>query len=234
MPVYAYKGLNSSGKEQKGLLDAESPKMLRATLKKQGHPHRRLPGGDEEGEGQESSRSRGSTEVDLGKYFQRVSVAELALVHPPARHAPEERHHAHSTRSPPSSIRSRTRKMKKAFRRDSNRPSTKAPSLADRDGAAPRRSSATSTSAWCEPGEASGALDKVLIRLAGLHRSAGPAHVEDHERDALPADHARRRRHSSPSSSSWWSSLRITKIFDSGESGAAASDEAPDLHGGLW
>ena len=36
MPVYAYKGLNSSGKEVKGVVDAESPKVLRTQLRKEG------------------------------------------------------------------------------------------------------------------------------------------------------------------------------------------------------
>jgi general secretion pathway protein F len=36
MPVFVYKGLDARGKEVKGMLDAESPKTLRATLKKDG------------------------------------------------------------------------------------------------------------------------------------------------------------------------------------------------------
>ena len=36
MPVYAYKGLKDDGREIKGLLDADSPKVLRAQLKKLG------------------------------------------------------------------------------------------------------------------------------------------------------------------------------------------------------
>ena len=80
MPVFVYKGLDARGKEVKGMLDAESPKTLRATLKKDGiriveHREENAP---------KSSRSTAaalaSTEVDLKKYFERITVAEVALV----------------------------------------------------------------------------------------------------------------------------------------------------------
>jgi general secretion pathway protein F len=80
MPVYAYKGLNESGREVKGMLDAESPRTLRGMLKRQGiriiehreETSRKVDGG--------SGGFSLSSEVDLKKYFERTSVAEIALV----------------------------------------------------------------------------------------------------------------------------------------------------------
>ncbi len=79
MPVYAYKGLNERGKEVKGMLDADSPRVLRGLLKKQGV---RIIEHREEDQSQKSEGlfSATSTEVDLGKYFERITVADLALV----------------------------------------------------------------------------------------------------------------------------------------------------------
>ena len=79
MPVYAYKGLNERGKEVKGLLDADSPRVLRTLLKKQGVriiEHRE----EDEAAKSEGLFSSTSTEIDIGKYFERVSVADIALV----------------------------------------------------------------------------------------------------------------------------------------------------------
>lgn len=80
MPVYAYKGLNDAGKEVKGLLDAESPRSLRTQLKKQGI---RIIEHQEEREKKAKNKGielSGSTEIDFSKYFQRVTVSDLALV----------------------------------------------------------------------------------------------------------------------------------------------------------
>jgi len=80
MPVYAYKGLNTTGREVKGLLDAESPRVLRSLLKKQGI---RIVEHKEENEKKQKQgllSSGASTEIDFGKYFDRVGVAEIALV----------------------------------------------------------------------------------------------------------------------------------------------------------
>ncbi|MEM9114636.1 MAG: type II secretion system inner membrane protein GspF [Myxococcota bacterium] len=80
MPVYAYKGLNESGREVKGMLDAESPRTLRSTLKRQGIriiEHKEETSRNAEGGGGGLNLS---TEVDFKKYFERTSVAEIALV----------------------------------------------------------------------------------------------------------------------------------------------------------
>lgn len=62
------------------MLDAESPKTLRATLKKDGI---RIVEHREENAPKSSRRTAAalaSTEVDLKKYFERITVAEVALV----------------------------------------------------------------------------------------------------------------------------------------------------------
>ncbi|MEL6186770.1 MAG: type II secretion system inner membrane protein GspF [Myxococcota bacterium] len=86
MPVYAYRGLDARGKEQKGLLDADSPKSLRAMLKKQGiritdHKEQstKNKGGQRSSEGGFLS-GLGDTEIDFGEFFSRVDTAEIALV----------------------------------------------------------------------------------------------------------------------------------------------------------
>ncbi|MFO0723249.1 MAG: type II secretion system inner membrane protein GspF [Myxococcota bacterium] len=80
MPVFVYKGLDARGKEVKGMLDAESPKGLRAALKKDGiriveHREENAPAGKKS-----AAAALASTEVDLAKYLERITVAEVALV----------------------------------------------------------------------------------------------------------------------------------------------------------
>ncbi len=79
MPVYAYRGLNPRGKEVKGILDAESPKVLRTMLKKDGI---RIIEHREELENTSSGSfigSAGQTQIDLKRYFERITVADIAL-----------------------------------------------------------------------------------------------------------------------------------------------------------
>ncbi|MBI2378596.1 MAG: type II secretion system inner membrane protein GspF [Deltaproteobacteria bacterium] len=91
MPVYAYKGLDARGKEVKGLLDSESPRSLRASLKKDGVrviEHREenaSKNGAAKGSSSAAAEASASisdlanTEVDLGKYLERITVADIAL-----------------------------------------------------------------------------------------------------------------------------------------------------------
>src|SRR5438876_12303531 len=89
MPIFAYKGLDSRGKPQNGIRDAESPKALRAALRKDGifltemREERAGKAGKRGavviatgGAGEKSMLSR---EVDFGKYFQRVKPQEVAV-----------------------------------------------------------------------------------------------------------------------------------------------------------
>lgn len=81
MPVFVYRGLDASGREVKGMRDAESPKSLRAVLKKEGV---RIIEQHEEGGGKKTTKDKAqalaATQVDLKRLFDRVSVAEIALV----------------------------------------------------------------------------------------------------------------------------------------------------------
>lgn len=86
MPVFAYKGLNDAGKEVRGMLDAESPKTLRAMLKKQGiliveHREETARGkkGDESRSARDLFASARETEIDIKKFTERISTAEIAL-----------------------------------------------------------------------------------------------------------------------------------------------------------
>lgn len=88
MPVFVWKGLDERGNAVKGMRDAESPKSLRVLLKKEGiriveHREEGAPAGakaDPKAKAKLDAKSLASTEVDLGKYFERVSVADIALI----------------------------------------------------------------------------------------------------------------------------------------------------------
>lgn len=163
MPVYAYKGLNDSGKEVKGLLDAESPRSLRSQLKKQGI---RIIEHQEEREKKTKKKGielSGSTEIDFSKYFQRVTVSDLALV---------TRQLATLLKSGITLINSLAaivdqvdnEKMKTAFG-EIKSAVNEGSSLADAMGQHPTIFDHLYVS-MVRAGEASGALDKVLMRLA--------------------------------------------------------------------
>ncbi len=76
MPVYEYVGLDAGGKATKGIVDAESPKSARGRLRKQGVFPTEVW---EKKEG--ATRGKGlNVEIDVGKYFQRISVQDLATL----------------------------------------------------------------------------------------------------------------------------------------------------------
>ncbi len=78
MPVYQYTGMNAKGKRQKGVLDADNPRVLKDQLKKQGIFL------IEHAEGATTAVSSGeglNREVDLSKFFgQRVPAMEIAML----------------------------------------------------------------------------------------------------------------------------------------------------------
>lgn len=164
MPVFIYKGLDTAGKEVKGMRDADSPKTLRAVLKKEGiriTEHR-----EETAVAAKAAKKRidfTSTEVDFKKMFERVTVADVALT---------TRQLATLLKSGITLIDSlsaivdqvETDKMKKVFG------SIKA---AVNEGSSLANAMAQHPEVFNElyvsmirAGEASGALDRVLIRLA--------------------------------------------------------------------
>jgi general secretion pathway protein F len=78
MPVYAYKGLNEKGRNVGGIIDADSPKTARIKLRRSGifptdlNETRETPGGGA------STGSRFS--VDLSSLFERITPQDLALM----------------------------------------------------------------------------------------------------------------------------------------------------------
>lgn len=72
MAVYEWRGITTAGKEVKGSRDAESQKALRSALRREGILVTQML---EEAE----ARVKKAREVDIGKYFRRVSPLQLAL-----------------------------------------------------------------------------------------------------------------------------------------------------------
>lgn len=73
MAVYEYRGINRAGKEVKGSRDAESEKALRALLKKEGVFITRIGQGRKEGE------SLLAAEIDFAAYFERITPSDVAI-----------------------------------------------------------------------------------------------------------------------------------------------------------
>jgi general secretion pathway protein F len=82
MPVYAYKGLNDKGRSVGGIIDADSPKTARIKLRRSGiyptdlNETRERPGGG--GGAEQSATSRFS--VELSSLFQKITPQDLALM----------------------------------------------------------------------------------------------------------------------------------------------------------
>ena len=72
MAVYAWRGINATGKEVKGIDDADSPKALRLSLRKQGVLVTQL---DEAA----AAARKEARNISLKRLFSRVSQADLAL-----------------------------------------------------------------------------------------------------------------------------------------------------------
>jgi general secretion pathway protein F len=72
MAVYAWRGINASGKEVKGIDDADSPKGLRATLKRQGVMVTQL-------EEASVAAKRDARNVSFKKLVTRVNMTDMAL-----------------------------------------------------------------------------------------------------------------------------------------------------------
>ncbi len=73
MAVFVYRGLTvATGKQVSGVRDADNPKVLRAQLKREGIL---LTEASEEKGGKKKSRS-----LDLGAFFRRVSVSDVAMM----------------------------------------------------------------------------------------------------------------------------------------------------------
>lgn len=83
MPIFEYKGLSAKGKPVAGVKDTDSPRTLKADLRKEGifltQYAERTRAGDKKavvkGEG---VRARGSREIDVRRFFQRIKLMEVA------------------------------------------------------------------------------------------------------------------------------------------------------------
>jgi general secretion pathway protein F len=73
VPVYEYKGLDRAGKEVSGVRDADNEKTLRQVLKRDGIFLTRVGKGPKKGQGVLS------TEVDVAGAFERISPIDVAL-----------------------------------------------------------------------------------------------------------------------------------------------------------
>lgn len=176
MPVYAYKGLDARGKEVKGTRDAESPRTLRAVLKRDGvrivdFKEENAKGGGDKAKAGDKRRAAGrgglgglaQTEIDLKKYTERVGVEEIALT---------TRQLATLLKSGITLIDSlgaivdqvENEKLKRIFG-EIKGAVNEGSSLADALGAHPKVFSHLYVN-MIRAGEASGALDSVLMRLA--------------------------------------------------------------------
>ena len=72
MAVFEWRGITTSGKEVKGVRDADNPKALRLLLRKDGILVTQVL---EESE----ARVKKAREIDFGRYFRRVTPLDLAL-----------------------------------------------------------------------------------------------------------------------------------------------------------
>jgi len=90
MPVYAWKGLNTAGKASSGTRDADSPKLLRQALRKDGifvTEHKEVLGAGAKAAGRPATTATASgenvpfykREIDLGGLFERVRPQDVAV-----------------------------------------------------------------------------------------------------------------------------------------------------------
>jgi general secretion pathway protein F len=77
MPVYAYKGLSEQGRAVSGIIDADNPKGARLKLRKSGIFPTDLA---EEERKQPAGAAAAESALNLSRYFERISPDELALL----------------------------------------------------------------------------------------------------------------------------------------------------------
>ncbi len=72
MAVYAWRGVNAAGKDVKGVDDADNPKALRVTLRRQGVMVTNV-------EQESAAKQKQARNVDFKRFFSRVNQSDLAL-----------------------------------------------------------------------------------------------------------------------------------------------------------
>ncbi|NUN14898.1 MAG: type II secretion system inner membrane protein GspF [Myxococcales bacterium] len=84
MAIYEYKGVDASGKQIKGVLDADSPRILRLQLRKQGvyltQYVETTSTGKRETKRSNTMEAAGTREVEIRGAFQRIKLMEIAIV----------------------------------------------------------------------------------------------------------------------------------------------------------
>jgi general secretion pathway protein F len=73
MAVFQWQGIDKAGRSQKGVRDADNPRVLRVMLRKDGILATAI-------EEDSAARTRTAREVDFRRFFQRVSASDLALL----------------------------------------------------------------------------------------------------------------------------------------------------------
>ncbi|MCX8071520.1 MAG: type II secretion system inner membrane protein GspF [Candidatus Binatia bacterium] len=76
MPVYAYRGFNAAGRAISGIIDAENPKGARQKLRREGVFPTELV--EQERRTSKAEQSLGGWQI--GRYFERITPEELALL----------------------------------------------------------------------------------------------------------------------------------------------------------
>lgn len=80
MPVYAYKGLNERGRAVSGIVDADTAKSARIKLRRTGVFPTELKEQDRSDDAGGGLASLASVNVDFRQYFERVTPQQLALL----------------------------------------------------------------------------------------------------------------------------------------------------------
>jgi len=78
MPVYAYKGLNDRGRSVSGIVDADTAKSARIKLRRTGIFPTELK--EQERDGDSGLSTLANLNVNFGQYFERVTPQQLALL----------------------------------------------------------------------------------------------------------------------------------------------------------
>lgn len=83
MPIFEYKGLSAKGKQVTGVKDTDSPRSLKAELRKENiyltqYAERARGGGKAKVVKGEGVRAKGSREIDVARFFQRIKLMEIA------------------------------------------------------------------------------------------------------------------------------------------------------------
>lgn len=73
MPAFEFYGIDKSGKDVKGVRDADSEKALRGLLRREGIFLTRV------GKGPRKGQSLLSTEVDIAQYFERIKPTDISI-----------------------------------------------------------------------------------------------------------------------------------------------------------